>query len=62
MNFDLLQAFQTAVNGYGLRDGNARVQMAQRDDVGAPLRKVECGTPTGERNNTVRRSRVNFTW
>ena len=54
MNFDLLQAFQTAVNGYGLRDGNARVQMAQRDDVGASLRKVECGTPTGERNNTVR--------
>ena len=54
MNFDLLQAFQTAVNRHGLGDDNAHVQMAHRDDIGACLRKVECGTPTGERNLTVR--------
>ena len=54
MNFDLLQAFQTAVNRHGLGDDNARVQMAHRDDIGACLRKVECGAPTGERNLTVR--------
>jgi len=54
MNFDLLQAFQTAVNRHGLGDENARVQIAHRDDIGACLRKVECGTPTGERNLTVR--------
>ena len=51
MNFDLLQAFQTAVNRHGLGDENARVQIAHRDDIGACLRKVECGTPTGERTS-----------
>ena len=54
MNFDLLQAFQTAVNRHGLGDENARVQMAHRDDIGACLRKVECGTPTREHNLIVR--------
>ena len=45
MNFDLLQAFQTAVNRHGLRYGNARIQTAHRDDIGACLLKGYAGLP-----------------